>query len=170
MALFSLASKEKIMDQVADDLRQLDAMINASKDLKRLIRSPVISRGDQGQALSAVLIKTGMCKLTLNFVGTIAQNRRLYFISEMIAAYHSLLADLRGESTAEVITAMTLTEKQIAQICKSLKKAIGTDVAINAKVDANILGGLIIKIGSRMVDGSLKAKLQQLRFAMKGTG
>lgn len=169
-ALFSLASKEKILDQVAEDLRHLDAMINANKDLERLIHSPVISREDQGQALAAVLIKAGMCKLSLNFVGTIAQNRRLFFISQMIAAYHSLLADQRGESTAEVVTAVTLTEKQIEQISKSLKKAIGTNVAIKAKVDENILGGLIIKIGSRMVDGSLKTKLQHLRFAMKGTG
>jgi len=168
-ALFELASKEKMLDQVAKNLWQFSAMINASKDLKRLIQSPVISSNDQGRALAVVLEKAGMCELTLKFVGTVSQNRRLFFISDIITSYHNLLAKHRGESTAEVVTAIALTEKQIGQISKSLKKAIGSDVTVEAKTDENVLGGLIIKIGSRMVDGSLRTKLQQLRFAMKGT-
>ncbi len=169
-ALFDLASADKLLDRVADDLANLDAMIEASADLGRLIRSPVISRDDQGRALAAVLEKAGMCDLALNFVGAIAQNRRLFALSAMIAAYQGLLAAQRGESTAEVFTATALSDKQIDQISKSLKKAIGSDVAIDAKVDESVLGGLIVKIGSQMVDGSLRTKLQQLRFAMKGIG
>jgi len=169
-ALFDLASTDKLLDRVADDLANLDGMIEASADLGRLIRSPVISRDDQGRALAAVLEKAGMCDLTLNFVSVIAQNRRLFALSAMIAAYQGLLAAQRGESTAEVVTATALSDEQINQISKSLKKAIGSDVAIDAKVDESVLGGLIVKIGSRMVDGSLRTKLQQLRFAMKGIG
>ena len=169
-ALFELAGKEKNVDQVANDLLHLGALIKASKDLKRLIHSPVISRSDQSLAMAAVLKKAGMCQLTLNFVGTIIQNRRLFFISEMISSYHVLLADQRGGAIAEVVTSIALTDKQIGQISKSLKKGIGSDVAIKARVDEGLLGGLIIKIGSRMVDGSLRTKLQQLQFAMKGTG
>ena len=169
-ALFDLASTDNLLDRVADDLTGLDAMIEASADLTRLIRSPVISRDDQGRALAAVLEKAGICELTLNFVGTVTHNRRLFTLSAMIAAYQGLLAAQRGEATAEVVTATALTDKQIDQISKSLKKAIGSDVAIDAKVDESVLGGLIVKIGSRMVDGSLRTKLQQLRFAMKGIG
>jgi F-type H+-transporting ATPase subunit delta len=169
-ALFDLASTDNLLDRVADDLTGLDAMIEASAALTRLIRSPVISRDDQGRALAAVLEKAGICELTLNFVGTVTHNRRLFTLSAMIAAYQGLLAAQRGEATAEVVTATALTDKQIDQISKSLKKAIGSDVAIDAKVDESVLGGLIVKIGSRMVDGSLRTKLQQLRFAMKGIG
>lgn len=169
-AFFDLASTDKLLDQVADDLSRLDGIIEASADLTRLIRSPVISREDQGRALAAVLEQAGMCQMTRNFVGVIAQNRRLFALSAMIAAYQGLLAAQRGESTAEVVTATALTDKQIDQISDSLKKAIGSDVAIDAKVDESVLGGLIVKIGSRMVDGSLRTKLQQLRFAMKEIG
>jgi F-type H+-transporting ATPase subunit delta len=169
-ALFQLANADKQLDQVAEDLLCLNSMINESKDLERLIRSPIISRKDQGRAMATILKRAGMCKLTLSFVGTIAKNRRLFSISEMIASYHNLLAYHLGEATAEVVTAMALTDKQIKQISVSLKKAIGSDVAIKAKVDESVLGGLIIKIGSQMVDGSLRTKLQQLRFAMKGIG
>lgn len=169
-ALFDLASTDNLLDQVSGDLANLDAMIGASADLTRLIRSPVISREDQGRALAAVLEKAGMCELTLNFIGTVAQNRRLFTLSAMIAAYQGLLAAQRGESTAEVVTAAALTDKQIDQISKLLKKAIGSDVTIDAKVEPGVLGGLIVKIGSRMVDSSLRSKLQQMRFAMKGIG
>jgi F-type H+-transporting ATPase subunit delta len=158
------------LDKVADDLMRLDAMIKASDDLERLIRSPIVSRDDQGRALAAVSKKANMSKLTQKFLGTIAKNRRLFSISEIISAYHGLIENQLGESSAEVVTATELTDKQIKILSTSLKKAIGSDIAIKAEVDESILGGLIIKIGSRMVDGSIKTKLQQLRFAMKGIG
>lgn len=169
-ALFELANADNQLDQVAEDLLRLGAMIKANRDLERLISSPIISRYDQGCVLEIILKKAGMCRLTLNFIGTIAKNRRLFSISEIIDSFQSLLAYHLGESSAEVITAMALTEKQIKQISISLKKAIGSNIAIKAKVDESVLGGLIIKIGSQMVDGSLRTKLQQLQFAMKGTG
>jgi len=167
-ALFDLAGSGGLLDQVAGDLGRLNAMIEASADLARMIRSPAISRGDQGRAMAAILEKAGMCELTRNFVGTVAQNHRLFALGAMIAAYQGLLAAQRGESTAEVVTATPLTDKQIEQISKSLKKATGSNIAIDAKVDASVLGGMIVKIGSRMVDSSLRTKLEQMRFAMKG--
>jgi|TARA_B110000438_G_C15791798_1_gene641025 F-type H+-transporting ATPase subunit delta len=169
-AIFQLANADNQLDKVAKDFLRLDGMIRSSKDLERLIHSPIMSRKDQGRALTEILNKAGMCELTQSFVGTIAENRRLYLISEMITSYNTLLADHLGEATAEIVTAMTLTDKQIKQISISLKKAIGSNVAIKAKVDESVLGGLIIKIGSKMVDGSLRTKLQQLRFSMKGIG
>ncbi len=169
-ALFDLAESDKLLDRVDADLGQIGQMIEASADLERLIRSPVISREDQGRAMDAVLDKAGMCGLTRNFVGTIAQNRRLFALKAMITAYQSLLAAKRGEVTAEVVSVKPLTKKQLNAIRGVLKKAIGSDVSIDAKVDDGLLGGLIVKIGSRMVDSSLRTKLQQLRFAMKGIG
>ncbi len=169
-ALFDLAEKDKLLDRVDADLGQIGQMIEASADLNRLIRSPVISRDDQGRAMDAVLDKAGMCKLTRNFVGILAQNRRLFALKAMIAAYQALLAAKRGEATAEVVSVKPLTKKQLDAIGGALKKAIGSEVTIDAKVDDGLLGGLIVKIGSRMVDSSLRTKLQQMRFAMKGIG
>lgn len=169
-ALFDLAESDKLLDRVDADLGQIGQMIEASADLTRLIRSPVISREDQGRAMDAVLDKAGMCGLTRNFVGTLARNRRLFALKAMIAAYQALLAARRGEATAEVVSAKPLTKMQLNAIAAVLKKAIGSKVAIDAKVDDGLLGGLIVKIGSRMVDSSLRTKLQQMRFAMKGMG
>lgn len=167
-ALFDLADSDNLLDRVDADLDQLGRMIEASADLTRLIRSPVISRDDQGRAMAAVLDKAGMSELTQNFVGTVAENRRLFALKGMIAAFQALLAAHRGEATAEVVSVKPLSKKQLDTISEILKKAIGSDVTIDAKVDDSLLGGLIVKIGSRMVDSSLRTKLQQMRFAMKG--
>lgn len=169
-ALFDLAETKKQLDRVAQDLADLGSMIDGSADLNRLIRSPVISREEQGRAMAAVLKKAGMSALTGNFVGVVARNRRLFALPAMIAAYRSLLAARRGEATAEVVSARPLTKKQTEAIGAQLKKAIGTKVAINTKVDEGLLGGLVVKVGSRMIDSSLRTKLQRLRFAMKGIG
>ena len=169
-ALFGLAETESQLDRVADDLGEIAAMIESSADLKRLIRSPVISRDDQGRAMAEVLTKAGISELVRNFVSVVARNRRLFALPSMIAAYRSLLAARRGEATAEVVSARELTKKQLEAIAAQLKKAIGTKVAVNTKVDAGLLGGLVVKVGSRMFDSSLRTKLQRLRFAMKGIG
>lgn len=169
-ALFELAEQEKQLDRVADDLDDLGAMVEASADLKRLVRSPVISREDQGRAMAEILKKAGMSELTRNFVGVIARNRRLFALSSMIGAYRSLLAAARGEATAEVTSARALTKKQVEAIGSQLKKVVGTNVAVNATVDEGLLGGLVVRVGSRMIDSSLRTKLQRLRFAMKGIG
>jgi len=169
-ALFELADEEKQLDAVAGDLSAIGAMIDESADLQRLIRSPVISREDQQKAMGALLEAAGIGDLTTNFIGVVTRNRRLFSLPGMIKGYQALLAARRGEATAEVVTARELTDAQMGAIENSIKQAMGTKVAIDATVDESLLGGLIVKVGSRMVDTSLKTKLSQLRLAMKGVG
>ncbi len=169
-ALFELADADKQLDDVAGDLAAVGAMIESSDDLTRLIRSPVISRDDQARAVMAVLEKAKIGELATKFVGVVARNHRLFALPAMIKGYHALLAARRGEATAEVVSAKKLSDRQLKAIGKSLKSAVGTKVAIDARVDAELLGGLVVKVGSRMVDSSLRTKLGQLRLAMKGIG
>ena len=169
-ALYDLAEGDKLLDRVSDDLGQLAAMIHGSADLARLIRSPVIDRSDQNRAMAAVMEKAEMSDLTRRFVGVVAANRRLFQLTGIIATFHALLAERRGEATAEVVSASVLTKTQLKAIGDAVKKVLGTRVSIDARVDAGLLGGLIVKVGSRMVDSSLSTKLQRLRLAMKGIG
>lgn len=170
VALFDLAHADKALDAVAEDLATLGSMISESEDLRRLVKSPVVTRAEQETALLAIAEKAGMNKLTQNFLGVIAQNRRISALVAIIRAYQAILADHRGETTAEVVSAKELSKTQMTALKNALKQAVGTDVAVDAKVDTGLLGGLIVKIGSQMVDSSLRTKLQQLRLAMKGIG
>jgi F-type H+-transporting ATPase subunit delta len=167
-ALFELADQEKSLDQVAQDLRQLAGMIRESKDLQRALRSPVISRQSQGKAMAALLDKAGASTLTKRFVGVVAENRRLFTLPDIIDSYLALLAGRRGEISAEVTSAQPLNDGQLGALKAALKKAMGAEIAVNAKVDPGLLGGLIVRLGSRMVDSSLRTKLQRLRLAMRG--
>lgn len=169
-ALFDLAEAEKSLDAIAEDLAVFGRMIESSDDLRRLVRSPVISRGEQEKAVLAIAEKAGMNKLTQNFVGVIAQNRRLFALPNMISAYQGILASRRGEAIAEVVSAKELSDAQMSALSDALKQAVGTKVTVDAQVDPGLLGGLIVKVGSRMVDSSLRTKLSQLRLAMKGIG
>lgn len=169
-ALFELASNEKQVDAVAADLATIKTTMEESADLARLVRSPLVSRGDQERAMMAVLVKLGVSDLVRRFVGTVAKNRRLFALSGMIEAFGRLLAAERGEVVAEVKSAKKLTQKQVDALSKELKAATGSDVAIEAEVDENLIGGLVVKVGSRMVDSSIRTKLQNLKFAMKGVG
>jgi F-type H+-transporting ATPase subunit delta len=169
-ALFELAEADKQLDEVANDLLAIDQMLEKSDDLKRLIRSPVISRDNQGMAMAAVMEAAKARELSRKFIGLVAQNRRLFVLPAMIKAYQALIKVLRGESTAEVVSAKKLSAKQLKEIEDALKNATGTNVSVDASVDESLLGGLIVKVGSRMVDSSLKTKLNQLRFSMKGVG
>lgn len=169
-ALFELADDEKKLDEVANDLQQLGAMIDASDDLARLIKSPVMSREDQVAAMNAITEAAGFTQLTQNFVGVVAENRRLFALANMIKAYQAQLAASRGEATAEVVSAKPLTDAQVAAVEDALKSAIGTKVQIEQRVDESLLGGLVVRVGSRMIDSSLRTKLQKMRLAMKGVG
>ncbi len=169
-ALFELAKAEGILDRVAEDLDSLHAMIEVSEGLHRLIHSPVLSREEQGRAMDALMEKAETSDLTRRFIGVVAQNRRLFVLPGIIKDYTRRLAAYRGETSAEVISAAPLSDKQMEAIGASLKKTVGTDVTIEAKVDAALLGGLIVRVGSRMVDSTLRTKLQHLRLAMKGVG
>lgn len=169
-ALFELADQHTALDAVAADLKSLKAMTAESADLRRLLRSPVVSRKDQQKAVSVLAEKAGFNGLTLKFLGLVAQNRRLFALDGVIEAYLSRLAAKRGEVTAQVASAVALTETQVGAISAALKKVVGSNVTLDLTVDSNLLGGLVVKVGSRMVDGSLRTKLQHLQLAMKGVG
>jgi F-type H+-transporting ATPase subunit delta len=167
-ALFELADEQKALDQVAGDLRQLRAMISESAEFQRLIRSPVLSRAEQGRAINAIAEQAGFSQLTRNFIGLVAQNRRLFVVPAIIDAFLALLAERRGEVTAQVTAAQPLTDAQRTLVEEQLKRAVGSKVAVEIKIDPSLLGGMVVKVGSRMVDASLKSKLHRLETAMKG--
>ncbi|MEX1036563.1 MAG: F0F1 ATP synthase subunit delta [Sneathiella sp.] len=169
-ALFDLAASAKQLDAVAADLAIIKSMMDENADLARLIKSPVISRADQARAMGAVLEKLGVSDLVRRFVGTVAKNRRLFALSDMITDYGQLLAAERGEVVARVSSAKKLTKSQLDAVSAALKSAIGSDVSLESDVDESLIGGLVIKVGSRMVDSSIRTKLQNLKFAMKGVG
>ena len=169
-ALFELADERHALDAVAGDLRELRGMVQDSADLMRLLRSPVLSRDEQGRAIAALAEQAGMSNLTRDFLGVVARNRRLFAVPEMIVAYLRQLAERRGEVTAEVTVAQPLTEARHAALTEQLRRAVGARVAVNVRVDPSLLGGMIVKVGSRLVDASLNSRLQRLRLAMKATG
>ncbi len=169
-ALFDLADERRTLDEVASDLRELRAMLAASADLSRLVRSPVLTRSEQAKAIAALTERAGFSPLVRNFLAVVAKNRRLFAVPAMIAAYLAKLAERRGEVTAEVTAAQPLSETQLALLSEQLRRSVGRRVSIDARVDPGLIGGIIVKVGSRMIDGSLKSKLQRLRLAMRGTG
>ncbi len=169
-ALFDLARDEKKLDRVADDLKDLAAMLAKSEDMVRLVTSPLISRDQQGKAVLAIAKEAGLGTLASHFLGVLAQNRRLSSLGKVIADFFRLLAQHKGELTAKVTSAHALSETQIAALKKKLKAAMGRDVALTADVDKSLLGGLVVKVGSRMIDSSIRTKLENLQVAMKGVG
>ncbi len=169
-ALFELALESKSLDSISKDLGKIQEMLESSEDLNRLVKSPVFSTDEQMRALNAVFKKVKISKLTLNFVSLITSNRRLFALPDMIKAFSMLLAQHRGEITAEVTSASKLTTKQMNAVKSELKAVVGRDVKLVPHVDASLLGGLIVKVGSRMVDNSLKTKLDGLKIAMKEVG
>jgi F-type H+-transporting ATPase subunit delta len=169
-ALFELADSKKALDAVAGDLTALQKMIGESADLRRMMNSPVLDRQAQVKALSAIVKAAGFSELTQKFTGLVAQNRRLFTLPAMIRAFQKLLADRRGETTARVTAARPLTAEQQAAVAEAIKKVVGSKVSIDVKVDPSLLGGLVVQVGSRMIDSSLKTKLQKLQLAMKGVG
>ena len=169
-ALFELAQESGAVEAVEADLDGFDRLLDESSDLRRLVRSPVFSAEDQIRALDAILTQAGAGALASNFIKLTARNRRLFAIRDMIAAYRSLAAAARGEVTAEVISAEELKPEQVEAIKAELKAAQGRDVKLTERVDPSILGGLVVRIGSRMIDNSIRTKLQNLKLAMKGIG
>ena len=168
-ALYELADEAKALDAVNDDLQALGAMIAESEDLRRLIRSPLFSRRDQAAAMGKVLEKAGAGDLVRRFVEVVAENRRLFALPQMIAAFRQILAERRGEIAAEVTAAAELSDAQVERITEALRSAMGSKVSVDLRVDPALIGGLVVKVGSRMIDNSLRNKLQRLQLAMKGT-
>ena len=169
-AVFDLAKEERQLPQVEADLRAFQALLDESADLRRLVRSPVISAEDQARALGAILAKAGVSGLTANFFKLIARNRRLFAVADMMREFRGLLARERGEVSADVASAHALTVEQLTALKDALRVQIGKDVQVNTRVDPALLGGLVVKVGSKMIDSSLRTKLNSLKVAMKGLG
>jgi F-type H+-transporting ATPase subunit delta len=170
IALFELAEEAGSLDAAEADLKRLADLIEESSDLKRLIRSPVFSADEQYRAIAAVVDKAEIGGLVGNLIKVAAKNRRLFAVPDMITAFGRLLARHRGEVSAEVTSAEPLSDKHVADVKAALKASLGKDVALETKVDPSLIGGLIVKVGSRMIDGSLRTKLNSLKLAMKEVG
>jgi F-type H+-transporting ATPase subunit delta len=169
-ALFDLADERRILDEAAANLRQLKAMMTESTELSRLVRSPILSREEQGKAIVALAERAGFAPLVRDFLAVVARNRRLFAVPAMIEAYLEKLAERRGEITAEVAAAQPLSITQLDRLREHLRRKVGRQVAIDVRIDPELIGGVIVKLGSRMVDASVRSKLQRLQMAMKGTG
>jgi F-type H+-transporting ATPase subunit delta len=167
-AVFELAQDEKAVDAVSSDLAGLRRAIETSPDLARLVRSPVFSAEDHAKALKAILEKMGAHALTIKFVLLLAQKRRLFVLNQIITAYERLVAKSRGETEAEVTAARPLSDAETAELKSALKAKLGKEPRLHSRIDPTLLGGLVIKVGSRMIDTSLRTKLEGLRVAMKG--
>ena len=169
-ALFELARDEKSIDAVKADLDEFEALLSESADLKRLVRSPVFSADAQLKALTAVLDKAGVTGIAANFLKVLTRNRRLFAIGDVIRAFRALVARFKGEASADVTVAERLSDRNLDALKTALKSVTGKDVALNVKVDPSIIGGLVVKLGSRMVDSSLRTKLNSIKHAMKEAG
>ena len=169
-ALFELARDERSVDTVKADLDRFDAMVAQSTDLARLVRSPVFSAEEQLKALSAILDAAGLSGTAAKFLKVLTVNRRLFSVRDVIKTFGLLVANFKGEATADVTVAEPLSDKNLDALKTALKSVTGQDVSLNVKIDPAIIGGLIVKVGSRMVDSSLRTKLNSIKNAMKEAG
>jgi F-type H+-transporting ATPase subunit delta len=169
-ALFELARDAKAVDAVKTALDRFEALLAESSDLERLVRSPVFTSDAQGKALAVVLDKAGIGGIAANFLKVLTANRRLFVVRGAIAAFRTLVARFKGEATADVTVAEPLSDKNLEALKAALKAVTGKDVTLNVSVDPAIIGGLVVKLGSRMVDSSLRTKLNSIKHAMKEAG
>lgn len=169
-ALLDTARQENQHADVEQDITAIGQLIDDSEDMRRLIRSPVFSAEDQTKAIEGVLGKAGVAPLTLNFFKLLVRNRRLFAAQDIIKAFKVLAADARGEMQAEVASAIALNDAQLNELRATLKASVGKDVTLETRVDPSLLGGLVVKIGSRMIDSSLKTKIATLKTRMKEVG
>jgi len=166
-ALFELALEQNALDRVKADLDRFDALVAESADLHRLVRSPVFSSEDQMRALTPVLARAGIAGISAQFLLVVASNRRLFAVRDMIRAFRKLLARHKGEVTAQVTLADQPSAAHLAAIKDALAAVTHKDVQVDVKIDPTIIGGLVVKLGSRMVDSSLRTKLNAIKHAMK---
>ena len=167
-ALFDLARDQKQIDSVGRSLDALNQALVDSKDFAELVESPLVSRDEAGKAMAAIAPQLGLDPITANFVGVLARNGRKSQLQPVIRAFRRLSAEHRGETIAEVVTARPLNDDQVGQLKQQLRTRAGRDVNIDASVDPDILGGIVVKLGSQRIDASIRTKLNRLASAMKG--
>ncbi|MEM9524221.1 MAG: F0F1 ATP synthase subunit delta [Pseudomonadota bacterium] len=169
-AVFELAKENGNPEALEADIAALDTALNSSSDMRALIRSPVYTREEQAGAIMAIAKGLQLSDVFTNTLGLMASKRRLFILPALLEALSALLADEKDEITAEVVAAKAMTKSQQKKLAESLKTTVGKDVKISLDVDANLIGGLIVKVGSKMIDTSIRAKLANLRNAMKEVG
>ncbi|RMH48178.1 MAG: F0F1 ATP synthase subunit delta [Alphaproteobacteria bacterium] len=169
-ALFELAQEEDALAEVERDLGTLESALAESADLRAMIASPLYSREEQGRAIAALARAMGLGTLVTNTLALMAAKRRLFVLPRLIAQFKALAADVRGEVTAEVAAARPLSEAQREALARTLREAVGREVALNVTVDESLIGGLVVRLGSRMVDSSIRSKLAKLQTVMKEAG
>jgi len=167
-ALFGLASERAALEQVEGDLGRVERALDENAELSRLLSSPIVSREEHARVVSAVAERLGLSELVGNFLGVLAEHRRLAALPGIIRGFRNKLAEHRGEETAEVISAAPLSEAQLAEVKDGVAGFVGRPVNLDSSVDPSLLGGIVVRVGSRMVDASLKSKLQQLELSMRG--
>jgi F-type H+-transporting ATPase subunit delta len=170
LALYELARESDTIDATSGELERFQTLLDSSEDLRRLVKSPVFSAEEQQTALQAIFNTVGIDGLAAKLILLLGKNRRLPAVSDVIQAYRRLIAQARGDVTADVISAEPLTAAQVDILKTELARAMGLNVMLVTRTDESLIGGLIVKIGSRMVDASLKTKLQNLKLTMKGAG
>ena len=169
-AVFDLAKEGGALAALEADVDQLESALNTSPDLRAVLTSPVHSRDDLGKAISALAKKMNLSQNTRGVLGMMAQNRRLFALPQLCTALRSMIADEKGEVTADVTSAMVLTKSQADALASTLKARFGKTVKLNVAVDENLIGGLIVKVGSKMIDTSIRSKLAALQNTMKEVG
>ena len=169
-ALFDLAREESLIEEIESELAGLSSALDESEDLRRLVRSPVFSAEDQERAIAALAERMGIRGMPANFLRLVARNRRLFALPGMITAFRDFAARHRGEVTAEVASAHPLDEGQAAELKAVLREKLGKDVALKTRVEPSLLGGLVVKVGSRMIDTSLRTRLMTVRTRLKEVG
>ena len=167
-ALFGLAQDQKQVESVSQGLENLEAAMRESNDFKTLVTSPLVGRKEAGKAVRALTSELGLDPTTANFLAVLADNGRLGELGNIIRLFRKLAAEGRGETTAEVTSARPLADDQIAALKSNLKKRVGQEVTIESKVDPELLGGIVVRLGSQMIDASIRTKLNSLAHAMKG--
>ncbi|MGF1475371.1 MAG: F0F1 ATP synthase subunit delta [Geminicoccaceae bacterium] len=169
-ALMELAKDRDQIDHVASELDSLASAVDENDDLASMIKSPLMRRDDQVRAMAAICDKAGFSDLTKKVVGLMADQRRLFALPDMVASFKAMVARERGEVQAEVVSAQPLTEEQERSLKETVGAEVGQNVVMTSRVDPDLLGGLVLRVGSRMVDASVRTKLRHLELAMRGAG
>lgn len=169
-AIFEISKERKTLDKLEANIADLAAVLDESADLRALINSPVVPRADQKAAMMAVADKMGLIPVMRNGLGVMADKRRLFVLPQLLVKLREMIAEHKGEISADVISAKALTKAQSEKLAETLKKGVGKTVNINATVDESLIGGLIVKVGSKMIDTSIRSRLNSLQNAMKEVG
>jgi F-type H+-transporting ATPase subunit delta len=166
-ALFDLAREQRAIDAVSADLDRFDALLRESADLQRLVKSPVFTAEEQERAVQAILERTGIGGFAGNFIRLVASNRRLFALPDMIRGFRALVAEHKGIVRAQVTLAEQPSDRVVSDITSALRDVAKAEVDLEIRIDPSLIGGLVVKMGSRMVDASLRTKLNSIRLAMK---